>query len=229
MAITAKEETKTKVSRIKVKKKQWYKIIAPTLLGQREIGESYLASPDTAMGRVLDINLKDLTSNVRDQNAYVRFRVTNIQGQMLHTEIVGYSLTTAYIKRLVRKSTNRIDGHYSFVTNNGKRIILKTLMITLCKVHRSIQSQLQRQLGEALQEEIVKNDFETFFGNLVSGRISQGTRKRLTKIYPLKELALRFVGMKKEGMATVAPEQKEMPVPAESELAQSAAGEQAES
>ena len=36
------QKSKKKVSKIKVKKKVWYKVIAPKIFGNKEIGESYL-------------------------------------------------------------------------------------------------------------------------------------------------------------------------------------------
>ena len=36
------KKDKKKVSKIKVKKKTWFKIVAPKIFGNKEIGESYL-------------------------------------------------------------------------------------------------------------------------------------------------------------------------------------------
>jgi len=198
-------EEKAKVSRIKVKKKIWYKILAPKLFGQKEIGESYLASTDNAMGRTLKINLKDLTGNVKDQNGYVVFDITKVSGTMLQTAVRGYELTAAFVKRSVRKNTNRLDDYYEFVSKDGKKIVIKSLMITLHKVNRSICSELRRQLQAGLNEEIAKNDFEVFFGNLVSNRLQSGLRKRLAKVYPLRDIVLRSVMLNGEGVPASLP------------------------
>ena len=54
----SKQEVK-KQSRIKTKKKAWFKIVAPAVFGKRELGETYVTSAESAMGGMLKINLKD--------------------------------------------------------------------------------------------------------------------------------------------------------------------------
>ncbi len=198
-------EEKAKVSRIKVKKKVWCKVLASKLFGQKEIGESYLASPDSAIGRTLKINLKDLTGNMKDQNGYVVFEITKVNGNMLQTTIRGYEITAAFVKRSVRKNTNRLDDYFEFVSKDGKKVVIKSLMITLHKVNRSICSELRRQLQNGLNEEIARNDFEVFFGNLVSNRIQGGLRKRLAKVYPVRDIVLRSVKLDGEGVPAPLP------------------------
>ena len=66
-------KAKKKVSKIKVKKKIWYKVIAPKIFAQKEIGESYLSDPAKAVGRKLSVNLKELTGNIKSQNVYIGF------------------------------------------------------------------------------------------------------------------------------------------------------------
>ncbi len=205
----AKSEIK-QVSRVKEKKKLWYRIISPKIFGRKEIGESYLASPETAIGRKLQLNLRDLTGNVRDQNVYVGFLINQVQGNQLYTSTVGYKLATAYVKRAVRKNTNRLDDTFRLKTSDGSRVVLKSLLITINKTHRSVQAALRKQLGESLKEELEKTDFETFISNLVNNRVQLGIKKRLRKIYPLKEIAIRQLALL-GGKAEEKGEEKALP------------------
>ena len=201
----AKTEKK-KISRIKVKKKIWYKISAPRLFGQKEIGEIYLASPEDAVGRYLSINLKDLTGNVRDQNAYIKFQIVKIEGNFLQTTLQGFKITPAYVKRMVRKNINRLDDYFTFKTKDGKEIVLKTLTLTLHKTHRSTKQQIRKQLEKSLQEEISKTEFNTLVSNIVGRKIQFAIKKKLSKIYPLKEVAVRVLQLKEKGVKVEIPE-----------------------
>ena len=98
----SKQEVK-KESRIKVTKKSWFKIMAPKLFGEGELGESYLSNPESALGRTLRSNLKELTGNVKDQNAYLLFQIDKVAGTTLHTIPVGYEITASSVKRMVKK------------------------------------------------------------------------------------------------------------------------------
>ncbi len=190
----AKNEQK-KVSRIKTRKKLWHKILSTPVFVKKEIGESYLGSASEAQGRCLKVNLKDLTGNLRDQNAYVSFKIVKWHGTILETAHIGYELTPASIKRMVKKNSNRLDDYFSFTTKDGKQVVVKTLMLTLHKVPRSIQVSLRNGLKEILSDEFQKNNFDVVFGNVVASKIQQPARKRLAKIYPLKEVAIRKLSL----------------------------------
>ena len=186
----AKEVKKT-VTKVKIKKKLWFKIVSPTTFGGREVGESFLVSPETAIGRIVQVNLKDLTGNVRDQNVYLNFQIVKAQGAILHTVVVGYELTVAYVKRTVRKNTTRLDDYLELKTKDGQKVILKSLGITLHKVQRSVRTQIRRELANYYQEEMSKVDFETFVVNLTNGRLLSALKKKLHKLHPMKEIAVR--------------------------------------
>ena len=187
----AQAEHKKVVSRIKVKKKFWFKIVAPKAFGHRELGETYLTVPEAAVGRQVSITLKELTGNVKDQNAHVHFVITGAQGGKLMTSLLGYSLTPSYIRRAVKKNVDRLDDYMVLSTKEGKKIVLKSLMITVHKTKRSIRSMLRKQLQEGLQEEAGQVDFESLVSSVVFQKLQQSLRKKLSKVYPVRELAIR--------------------------------------
>ncbi|PIZ52088.1 hypothetical protein COY27_01205 [Candidatus Woesearchaeota archaeon CG_4_10_14_0_2_um_filter_33_13] len=195
----AKKDIK-KTAKVKIKKKSWHKIISPKIFGNKEIGESYLQSTSSAIGRRLKVNLKDLTYNIKDQNVYIALQVDKAEGSNLKTIIVGYELSSSYVKRAVRKNTARLDDYFTFKTKGGREVIVKTLMITLCRAQRSVQSALKRELKLILEEEISKVDFSTFISNLVSRKVLNEAKRRLKKIFPLKEVAVRSLYLKDKSL-----------------------------
>jgi len=203
MAVPQKQEGKEKVSRVKIKKKLWFKIIGPKMFGNKELGETYLPEPSVAIGRTLRVNLKDLTGNVRDQNGYVVFKITSVAGVTLQAVVLGYELTPAYVKRMVRKNTNRLDDFVLLHSKEGKDVIVKATMVTLHKVQRSVQSALREQFHAMLQEDLDKG-LDVLLEGVLSGRMQATARKRLAKVYPLKELALKSLKLVEDGIADVA-------------------------
>lgn len=193
----SKDTTKKGLGRVNTAKKLWYKIVGPRLFGQMELGETYLSSPGDAVGRTLKVNLKDLTGNVKDQNAYVKFKVDALEGNTLKASTIGYELTYTYVKKMVRKSTNKLDDYFVFRTKDGKDIIVKTLMVTQSKCQRSAQKQLRQTLQAYLDEEAKNSTFETFISNLVTRKVQMTAKKILYKIYPLNEIAVRVLSLKK--------------------------------
>ena len=195
------KKDKKKVSKIKIKKKVWCKITSPKIFGSKSIGESYLQAPEKALGRKLKSNLKELTGNVKDQNVYVSMQVNKIDGSVLKTAVVGFELTPGYIKRAVRKNTTRIDDHFRFTTKGGKNVVVKSLIVTYGKCQRSVRTTLSKELKEILGQEINKTDFSGFVSQLVNRRILMDAKRKLKKIYPLKEVSVRVIKLMEKGIA----------------------------
>ncbi|HLD00798.1 MAG TPA: hypothetical protein VJC39_03575 [Candidatus Nanoarchaeia archaeon] len=189
------KEIKPKESRIKTKKKVWYRIISPQLFGNKELGESYLSSPESAVGRTLKLNLRDLTGNIKDQNIYVSFKIVKVDGTTLRTETTGYELTPTFVKRLVRKNTTRLDEYSVFETKNGKKVIVKPIIITNNRTQRSVRTELRKKFLELLREEISKSDFDALVSNLVSYKVQSVIKKKLSKIFPVREATVRVLAI----------------------------------
>ena len=196
------KQDKKKVSKIKIKKKIWYKILASKSFGNKEIGETYLVSPEKAIGRTISVNLRELSGSPRDQNVYITFRINNVDGTTLKTSVIGYMLTPGYVKRVVRKNTNKVDDYFTLTMKTGDKIVLKSLVVTRNKTQRSTLTSLRAELKKLLTEELNKGDFATFVGNLVNRRIQSTFKKRLGKVYPLKEVAVRVLALKDQGSST---------------------------
>jgi len=190
----SKDQSKKGLGRVNTAKKVWYRIVGPKLFGQMDLGETYLASPEGAVGKNLKINLKDITGNVKDQNAYVKFAINEIDGTTLRASVSGFELTATYVKRMVRKNTNRLDDYLIFKTKDGKNVIIKTLLVTQNKAQRSVQKQLRQKMKQFLAEEVKNNTFETVIGNLVSRKTQMTLKKLLYKMYPVNEAAVRVLG-----------------------------------
>lgn len=188
----SKQEVK-KESRIKTKKKAWYKIIAPATFGKRELGETYVTSAESAMGRMLKINLKDISGNMKDQNAYIHFRVVNAAGTTLETKALGYELTPSSLKRMVRKNIDRLDEYTTLATQDAQKVVVKSILITVGHTQRSTHGGLRSQLKRLLSEEARKGDFDAFLAGVASYRVQSAVKKRLSKIYPLRDFAIRML------------------------------------
>lgn len=182
-----------KVSKIKIKKKNWYKIISPRVFGSKEIGETYLVSADKAIGRPLKVNLRELTGNMKDQNTYVSFRINKADGSVLQTNVIGLELTPASIKRMVRKNTTRLDDCFKLKTKDNRTVIVKPLCIAQYRTQRSVRTMIRKQIRSYLQEELAKFTFDTFIANLINHKLLLNLKKKLHKVFPLKEVNIRVL------------------------------------
>ena|SRR3989344_3225501 len=193
------KQQKTKASRIKIKRKAWFPIIAPKEFGHKEIGETYNISAKSAVGRTVKVNLRDLTGDMKDQNAYIYFAISGTEGNSLKTEAIGYVLASSFVKRLVRKNSDKIEGNLNFKTHKNEAMLIKWMIVTLNKTKHSIQTELRRQINALLMADLEKADFNSFISEIVYKRSNLAMKKNLSKLYPLKELVFRMVLLKPAG------------------------------
>ena len=182
---------KQKVSRIKIKKKLWIKVIAPATFGNKQIGDSYLTTAQSAVGRVLKVNLRELTGSMKDQNASAKFQIVKVENSNLKTASIGYELNPSNVKRMVRKNTTRIDSFLRLQSKDGKKVIVKPVCIAYGKITKSAATAVREEIAKAFDEEVSKSDFERFMTSVVSKKILYAIKKRLHKLNPVKEVAVR--------------------------------------
>lgn len=231
MATEVKEEKEKskekKVSRIKAQKKIWCKVLAPLAFAQKELGESYLTSPESSIGRLLRVNLREFTGNMKDQNCNLVLQVSKVSGSQLHTVLVGYELTAAGVRRAIRKDISRIDDCFKAKTKSGRDVLVKTFMVTIHKTQRFKTARIKKMFREILLEELKNSSFTQFVVNLVNQKIQSVARKQLNKIYPLRELSVRMLHLKEKGLVQeeVIVEEKLAETPAEKDMGSQAAPE----
>ncbi|MEK6846429.1 MAG: hypothetical protein AABY26_06735 [Nanoarchaeota archaeon] len=234
MATEVKEEKEKskekKVSRIKAQKKIWCKILAPLAFAQKEVGESYLTSPEKSIGRLLRVNLREFTGNMKDQNCNLVLQVSKVSGSQLHTVLIGYELTAAGVRRAIRKDICRMDDCFKAKTKSGRDVIVKTFMVTIHKTARFKTARIQKMFREMLLEELKISTFSQFVINLVNQKIQSTARKQLNKIYPLRELSVRMLQLKEKGLVQeeVVVEEKPAETPAETAVESSEVSEPAQ-
>ncbi|MBT7706817.1 hypothetical protein HN747_05225, partial [archaeon] len=182
----AKAQKKT--AKIKVKKKRWFPIYSPAFLGKKKIGESYLTEANVAVGREMKISLRDLTGSVRDQNVYVSLKVKSVSGSDLETEGIGYNYVPFFIKKMVKRRGARADESFITRTKEGKLIRIKTLVSTTFKVPHSTCTDLRAIVREALVDFANKSNLDVFLENLLRNKFQIETKKRLSKICPVKDV-----------------------------------------
>ena len=175
----------------KTKKKKFVKIIAPKQFHEQVIGESPVADPRLLVGRKIKINMMSLTDDPKNQNIQINFLINNLKGESVSTEIIGYTLLPAFVRRLVRKDKKRIDDCFIAKTNDNKKIILKTFLLTLNKTTKPVLKALRKQTQELLKSNVSKKPYDELVKEIFSHRLQNETRKKLAKIYPLKQCEIR--------------------------------------
>lgn len=172
-------------------KKKWFKIVAPKIFNNIEIGETLAVTSDQLATKYVTANLMSITKNVRQQNINVKLKVTSIKDNIAITEVIGYQVMPTAIKRFVRRHVDRIDESFIVATSDGVILRLKPMVLTRFNTKNSVKSLLRIAMKSYFITELKKMRFDEFVGHCVGNRIQKDLSKNLNKIYPVRSVTIR--------------------------------------
>jgi small subunit ribosomal protein S3Ae len=172
-------------------KKRWFYLVAPNVFGNQSLGETPTYAPESLVGRYVTVNLMNLTRDMRMQNINVSFVVTRVAGDKAYTNFVGYKIIPSSIKRLIRRTANKLDYAFKTITADNKKVIIKILLVTRVLSKRSVTTSLIKTAEEFLTSALKKMRYDEVVSELVSYKMQSSLKKYLHKITPLKTCEIR--------------------------------------
>ena len=197
---------------VKLKKKQWYQIIAPKQFENAVIGETLVADPKLMLGKTLSHNLMNLTNDMKKQNVNIHFKVVNVEVDKGITSIIGYEIIPSSVKRFVRRNSEKMDLSFTCETADNIFVRIKPLIITKADIKGSTAARLRNTIVQFLIKAVKKTSYNDFINDLISHKLQTEMRGTFNKIYPLKVCEIRFFGIEEREQqqeATVAEDKEE--------------------
>jgi len=179
----------------KVKKKQWYQIIAPNQFDNVVIGETLVYDPQAMIGKSLSQSLFNLTNDIKRQNVNIHFKVVGVEENKGKASIIGYEIIPSSVKRFVRRNSEKADLSFSCETSDNIFLRVKPLVITRADVKGSIAAKLRNNIVQFLIRTIKRMTYEELMRDMISHKLQMEMRSALNKIYPLKVCEIRYVGV----------------------------------
>ncbi|QQG39097.1 MAG: hypothetical protein HYS32_01415 [Candidatus Woesearchaeota archaeon] len=173
-------------------KKRWFSILASKEFNNIPIGETTAYDANSLIGRTVHTNLMDLIGDPKKQNFIVKFKINSINGDKGVSEIVGYSVSSSFLRRAVKKEKTRIDDSFLITTKDGVKVKVKPFIITKTKVNNSISTALRKKGQEFLSKCASGSDYSIFVMDLLNGKTPKDLRTVLNKIVPLNTLYIRM-------------------------------------
>lgn len=179
----------------KLKKKQWYPIVAPKQFDSVVLGESLAYEPQQMLGKTLSHSLMNLINDTKRQNISIHFKIVEVEGNNAKTSIVGYEIAHSSVKRFVRRASEKMDMSFNCETADNVFLRVKPLVITRSDVKGSIAAKMRNSIIAYLVRTIKKMTYEVFLGELISHKLQSEMRGFLSKIYPVKVCEIRYAGI----------------------------------
>ena len=170
---------------VRKKKKKWIALVAPREFNNLEIGESLCSEPKELIGKVVAVNLSSLISDPRKQNIRIRFRVNDVKEEKATTEIIGYEILPAYIKRVVRRGRGKIEDSFICESKDKVRMRIKPLILTKNKTKKSILSTLRKMTREFFIKNLENVNYSEVIRALIANKFQREIKNYLKKVYPI--------------------------------------------
>ncbi|EMR74091.1 ribosomal protein S3AE [Thermoplasmatales archaeon SCGC AB-539-N05] len=174
----------------KWKSKGWYKILSPALFGNKPIAETLADAPHKLINRVTEISLQDLTDDFRKSHIKLFFKINKVDGTDAQTYFSGHTLTSDYIRRMIRRRKSRIDGVYDVITKNGAKVRIKPFATTDKRIQNSQKQAVRKAMKEAVIEEAKKKTFSELIKGILDGTLGSEIYKNCKTYYPVRRVEI---------------------------------------
>ena len=175
----------------KWKAKEWYKIHAPRMFNEAEIGDTPSADPEFVIGRTAEVTVQDLTGDFTKMHIKLKFKVVSVEGTDAKTAFVGHDLTSDYVRRLTRRRKTKTDHVVDIVTKDGFTYRIKTMSIAERRIQSSQEDAMRRIIGETLVQIGKEKTLSEIVKSIVSGDLAKDLAKACRVVIPIKRIEVR--------------------------------------
>ena len=179
----------------KLKKKQWFPILAPKQFDNTELGETLVYNPKEMIGKTLTHSLMNLKNDVKKQNVNINFEIFEVENNNAKTKIIGYEIIPSSVRRFVRRNSEKMDLSFTCETADKVFLRVKPLIVTKDNVKGSVASKLRNNAVQFLIKTINNMEYDGVINDLMSHKLQFALKDSLKKVYPLKICELRYVGI----------------------------------
>ncbi|MGF7117891.1 30S ribosomal protein S3ae [Methanobacterium oryzae] len=172
------------------KEKKWYTIMTPTEFGDAEIGTTPARDPDMLVKRTVESSMRELTGDFSKQYVKLYFQINNVAGDTANTKFVGHHVTTDYVRSMIRRGTSRIDTITDIDTQDGYKVNVHILAITVKRAKSSQQKFIRETMDRLVREAVEGKTFREIVEAVISGKMASSIYHETKKIYPLKRVEI---------------------------------------
>ena len=184
----ARSRTVARKMKDKWKAKTWYNVLAPPSFDNVTIADTLADKPANLINRVTEVSLQDLTNDFRKSHIKLYFKIHNVEETNAHTKFVGHTLTSDYLRRMIRRKRSKIDGVYDATTRDGATIRVKPFATTDKRIQNSQRKIVRETMKKTILDRAKVSTLSEFVKCIIDGKIGSDIYKNCKKLYPVKRV-----------------------------------------
>lgn len=170
--------------------KNWYNVIAPPAFDSVTIADTMTDDPNNLINRVTGVSLQDLTNDFRKSHITLFFKINKVEEDKAHTQFAGHTLTSDYLRRMIRRRRSKIEGVYDVDTRDGAIIRVKPFATTDKRIQNSQRKVVREAMKKTITDQAKEGTLSEFMKNILDGRIGSEIYKNCKKLYPVKRIEI---------------------------------------
>jgi small subunit ribosomal protein S3Ae len=120
-------------------------------------------------------------------------KVKEVKEKNAYTEFVGMECMRDYISRSIRYGVRRVDTVQDLKTKDGKKIRVKSIIITSKKIKKNVEINLKKFIENYLKKEIEGEKLDDIIEKIINDNIKNYVFEEGNKIYPIRTFEIRKI------------------------------------
>jgi small subunit ribosomal protein S3Ae len=174
----------------KWKAKNWYNVLAPPAFDNVTIAETLSDDPNKLIDRVSEVSLQDITNDFRKSHIKLFFKVNEYEDNNAKTQYIGHTLTSDYLRRMIRRKRSKIDAIYDVNTRDGAIIRIKPFATTDRRIQNSQKKIIRETMKNTISKQAKASTLSEFIKFIIDGKTGSDIYKSCKKLYPVKRVEI---------------------------------------
>jgi len=176
----AKARSRTTARKVKDrwKAKSWYNVLAPPAFESVTVADTLADSPDSLINRVTGVSLQDLTNDFRKSHITLFFKINKVEENNAYTQFVGHTLTSDYLRRMIRRRRSKIEGVYDVTTRDGAVCRVKPFATTDKRIQNSQRKVVRDAMKKTIEDSAKTHTLSEFIRDVSYTELTKKSCKR---------------------------------------------------
>lgn len=195
-------------------KKEWYKLVAPSIFAVKDAGRTLITktqgikiASDGLKGRVFEMSLGDLNKNEALSYRKIKLCIEDVQGYNCLLNFHGMDMTRDKLCSLIKKKQSIVEGAVDVRTTDGYMVRMFCIAFTrpqdnqiksTCYAKSAQIRAIRAKMTTAMTELGAKGDLKSLVKELISAPIGDQITKSACSIFPVKDCFIRKVKVLKK-------------------------------
>lgn len=164
------------------KQKQWFTVLTPKFLGEKEVGETPAMDSSQLINRVVDINVGAITGDFNLAYTKVKAKIYDVKGMTAYTKFDGFELLRDFVRMHIRRRRTLIRHVVDVSSKDNKRYRLSVVVVTSRRINSSQKKAIRDIITDFVSKKAGSMNSDDLVKALVFGTFIQDLTPLIKKI-----------------------------------------------